>query len=187
MFLKISFSPKNLHQVFSTPHGLEVHVRRSHSGTRPFACEICGKTFGHAVSLEQHKAVHSQVNTPSTHRSAPFHTSCQLDVHASRCWWRCWKPTKSWLKRILCAHRVSGKELRLQDLRQKLQEVVHSVHAPAHPLRHTALPVPVLREEVPPEVRHEETHVHPHRQVERNGCRCASMEANLCVKVKKKK
>ncbi|CAI9606141.1 unnamed protein product [Staurois parvus] len=47
-------------QVFSTPHGLEVHVRRSHSGTRPFACEMCGKTFGHAVSLEQHKAVHSQ-------------------------------------------------------------------------------------------------------------------------------
>ncbi|XP_072246278.1 growth factor independent 1A transcription repressor b [Leuresthes tenuis] len=47
-------------KVFSTPHGLEVHVRRSHSGTRPFACEICGKTFGHSVSLEQHKAVHSQ-------------------------------------------------------------------------------------------------------------------------------
>ncbi|KAL0966693.1 hypothetical protein UPYG_G00298530 [Umbra pygmaea] len=47
-------------KVFSTSHGLEVHVRRSHSGTRPFACGLCGKTFGHGVSLEQHKAVHSQ-------------------------------------------------------------------------------------------------------------------------------
>ncbi|KTF97460.1 hypothetical protein cypCar_00031487 [Cyprinus carpio] len=46
--------------VFSTPHGLEVHVRRSHSGTRPFGCSICRKTFGHAVSLEQHMNVHSQ-------------------------------------------------------------------------------------------------------------------------------
>ncbi|KAM7379083.1 hypothetical protein PAMP_004657 [Pampus punctatissimus] len=47
-------------KVFSTPHGLEVHVRRSHSGTRPFECGICGKTFGHAVSLDQHRAVHTQ-------------------------------------------------------------------------------------------------------------------------------
>uniref|UniRef100_A0A4W5PSX4 Growth factor independent 1B transcriptional repressor n=1 Tax=Hucho hucho TaxID=62062 RepID=A0A4W5PSX4_9TELE len=47
-------------KVFSTPHGLEVHVRRSHSGTRPFGCSICRKTFGHGVSLEQHMNVHSQ-------------------------------------------------------------------------------------------------------------------------------
>ena len=45
---------------FTTPHGLEVHVRRSHSGTRPYACDVCEKTFGHAVSLDQHRAVHSQ-------------------------------------------------------------------------------------------------------------------------------
>lgn len=27
-------------KMFSTPHGLEVHVRRSHSGKRPFACDV---------------------------------------------------------------------------------------------------------------------------------------------------
>ncbi|XP_058475325.1 growth factor independent 1A transcription repressor a isoform X1 [Solea solea] len=55
-----SYKCGKCYKVFSTPHGLEVHVRRSHSGTRPFECEICGKTFGHAVSLDQHRAVHSQ-------------------------------------------------------------------------------------------------------------------------------
>ncbi|KAK7499271.1 hypothetical protein BaRGS_00009531 [Batillaria attramentaria] len=47
-------------KLFTTPHGLEVHVRRSHSGTRPYACDVCEKTFGHAVSLDQHRHVHSQ-------------------------------------------------------------------------------------------------------------------------------
>ncbi|XP_023216181.1 zinc finger protein Gfi-1-like [Centruroides sculpturatus] len=46
-------------KMFSTPHGLEVHARRSHSGKRPFACELCNKTFGHEVSLSQHRAIHT--------------------------------------------------------------------------------------------------------------------------------
>ncbi|XP_067829306.1 zinc finger protein Gfi-1b-like isoform X2 [Heptranchias perlo] len=47
-------------KVFFTSHGLEVHVRRSHSGSQLFTCEACGKAFGHSVSLEQHQATHSQ-------------------------------------------------------------------------------------------------------------------------------
>lgn len=42
-------------KMFSTPHGLEVHSRRTHNGKRPFACESCNKTFGHEVSLSQHR------------------------------------------------------------------------------------------------------------------------------------
>ncbi|KAL7049229.1 hypothetical protein ACKWTF_003634 [Chironomus riparius] len=46
-------------KMFSTPHGLEVHARRSHNGKRPYACELCNKTFGHEISLSQHRAVHN--------------------------------------------------------------------------------------------------------------------------------
>lgn len=57
------FSCIKCDKIFSTPHGLEVHVRRSHSGKRPFACELCNKTFGHEVSLTQHRAVHTAEKT----------------------------------------------------------------------------------------------------------------------------
>ncbi|KAH8860130.1 Zinc finger protein Gfi-1b [Schistosoma japonicum] len=40
---------------------LKVHVRRSHNnGKRPFECQLCQKTFGHATSLYQHESVHCQ-------------------------------------------------------------------------------------------------------------------------------
>ncbi|CAM4776040.1 unnamed protein product [Rotaria magnacalcarata] len=46
---------------FATSHGLEVHVRRTHtSERRPFSCDLCSKTFGHALSLVQHRATHTQ-------------------------------------------------------------------------------------------------------------------------------
>lgn len=49
-------------KMFSTPHGLEVHARRSHNGKRPFACELCNKTFGHEISLSQHRSVFTSEN-----------------------------------------------------------------------------------------------------------------------------
>jgi growth factor independent 1 len=46
---------------FSTSHGLEVHVRRTHSSeTRPYPCDLCSKTFSHALSLAQHRTIHTQ-------------------------------------------------------------------------------------------------------------------------------
>lgn len=48
-------------KMFCTPHGLEVHVRRSHAGNRPYGCSTCGKTFSHYVSLAQHRKTHSTV------------------------------------------------------------------------------------------------------------------------------
>ncbi|XP_048377872.1 zinc finger protein Gfi-1b-like isoform X1 [Stegostoma tigrinum] len=62
---KTPYSCSKCDKVFSTSHGLEVHVRRSHSGSQLFVCEGCGKAFGHAVSLEQHQATHSQVKEKS--------------------------------------------------------------------------------------------------------------------------
>ena len=51
------FSCVKCEKMFSTPHGLEVHSRRSHNGKRPFACHLCNKTFGHEISLSQHRFV----------------------------------------------------------------------------------------------------------------------------------
>ncbi|XP_046644009.1 fez family zinc finger protein 1-like isoform X2 [Daphnia pulicaria] len=53
------FSCVKCEKMFSTPHGLEVHARRSHNGKRPFACDVCNKTFGHEISLNQHRSLHN--------------------------------------------------------------------------------------------------------------------------------
>ena len=51
----------------------------------------------------------------------------------------------------------------LRRVREAVQEVVDAEHAPADPRRHPAVRVPVLPQALPPEVRHEETHLRTHR------------------------
>ena len=48
-------------------------------------------------------------------------------------------------------------------MRQDVQAVVDAVDAPVDPFGHASVSVSVLRQEIPPEVGHEETHLHPHR------------------------
>ncbi|XP_062815265.1 zinc finger protein Gfi-1b isoform X3 [Anolis carolinensis] len=58
---------------------------------------------------------------------------------------------------------LPGEELWLPGVWEGLQALLHTGHPPADPLGHPALPLPLLREALPPEVRHEEAHLHPHR------------------------
>ena len=61
------FSCIKCEKMFSTPHGLEVHARRSHNGKRPFACDVCNKTFGHEISLNQHRSVYCSRSVLTMH------------------------------------------------------------------------------------------------------------------------
>ncbi|XP_076825644.1 uncharacterized protein LOC143471148 [Clavelina lepadiformis] len=55
-----SFKCPQCNKEFSSLHGLQIHARRAHCEERSYSCDVCNKSFGHAVSLGQHKMAHGK-------------------------------------------------------------------------------------------------------------------------------
>ncbi|OON23502.1 zinc finger, C2H2 type, partial [Opisthorchis viverrini] len=67
---------------FATSHGLEVHVRRTHASKRPFECQLCQKSFGHAINLYQHEVIHCPDRHFQCHECGKtFKRSSTLSTH----------------------------------------------------------------------------------------------------------
>lgn len=65
--------------------------------------------------------------------------------------------------------RCLGEDIWLHRVWESLQAFVHPFHPSAHTFQHQALSLPVLWQELSPEVRHEEAHLHTYRWVPLDG------------------
>ncbi|KAM3624610.1 uncharacterized protein V6R79_025524 [Siganus canaliculatus] len=121
------------------PHFLKRTRSSSKSGAKQ-ECPLCGQIFTCPSSLKTHLCIShgSRALSPAHIRSS-----------------RTMRTSDSSLSR--------GQDIRLLGVRQSLQTLLHPLHSSAHTLRHPPVSLPVLWQEVPPEVGHEETHLHTHR------------------------
>ena len=94
-----TFTCNTCQKLFCTPHGLEVHVRRSHAGSRPYGCVTCGKTFSHYVSLAQHRKPTPLLRYSSARLAESISNAPQLYLHT------CWFMPISDLSRVITAGR----------------------------------------------------------------------------------
>lgn len=67
------------------------------------------------------------------------------------------------LKNHLCF--LGGASVRMPGVQEKIQTIFYALHSPPDSFGHSTIPLHVLRQTIPSEIRYEEAHLHPHGSV----------------------